>query len=407
MELFDFAIIGGGASGLFALQGLKEKKVVILEGNEKLALKLLATGGGKCNFTNLYISHDNFVSENPHFVKSFLARYNTYDFLDLVEKYKIPYEERDNGKLFTLSGAKSILEMLLQEGFSENHTFKTGCLVENVIKNSDEVNVAEDTARKSDIFTIETNLGEVFAKNVLVASGGLSYPQMGATNIASKIAKSFGMKVTPMTPALAGLRYSDELKSDFETLSGIAITAKATIGKRQFTDQLLFTHRGFSGPLALNASLFIEENHQVEFDFAPNINLEEVIQNGRNSKKSLQNLFSDFLPKSLVKVLLKKALPENQFEKDIGNMKKTDIENVKKVFHKFEIKVSQLDGFDKAEVTRGGVSVDEIFPKTMESKKCPGLYFIGEALDVTGMLGGYNLHWAWASANMFIDGLEK
>ena len=401
MELFDFAIIGGGASGLFALQGLKEKKVVILEGNEKLALKLLATGGGKCNFTNLYISHDNFVSENPHFVKSFLARYGTYDFLDLVEKYKIPYEERDNGKLFTLSGAKSILEILLQEGFSENHTFKTGCLVENVIKTSN------NTAENQDIFKIVSNQGDVFAKNVLVASGGLSYPQMGATNIASKIAKSFGMKVTPMTPALAGLRYSDELKSDFETLSGIAITAKATIGKRQFTDQLLFTHRGFSGPLALNSSLFIEENHQVEFDFAPNINLEEVIQNGRNSKKSLQNLFSDFLPKSLVKVLLKKALPENQFEKDIGNIKKADIENVKKVFHKFKIEVAQLDGFDKAEVTRGGVSVDEIFPKTMESKKCPGLYFIGEALDVTGMLGGYNLHWAWASAAMFIDGLEK
>lgn len=400
-KIFDFAIIGGGASGLFALRGLKDKSVVIIEGNEKLGLKLLATGGGKCNFTNLYISHDNFISENPHFVKSFLARYNTFDFLDLVEKYQIPYEERDNGKLFTLSGAKSILDMLLQEGFSENHTFKTGCLVENVIKNSDE------ETENSSFFKIVTNQGNVFAKNVLVASGGLSYPQMGATNIATKIAKSFGMKVTPMTPALAGLRFSDKLKSDFETLSGIAITAKATIGKRQFTDQLLFTHRGFSGPLALNSSLFIEENSQIEFDFAPNINLEEVIQNGRNSKKSLQNLLSEFLPKSLIKVLLKKALPENQFEKDIGNIKKTDIENVNKVFHNFKIEVSQLDGFDKAEVTRGGVSVDEVFPKTMESKKCPGLYFIGEALDVTGMLGGYNLHWAWASANMFIDGLEK
>ena len=163
MELFDFAIIGGGASGLFALQGLKEKKVVILEGNEKLALKLLATGGGKCNFTNLNITSENFVSENPHFVKSFLARYNTYDFLDLVEKYQIPYEERDNGKLFTLSGAKSILEMLLQEGFSENHTFKTGCLVENVIKNVDNVAEKEDTTENPDVFKIVTNQGDVFS----------------------------------------------------------------------------------------------------------------------------------------------------------------------------------------------------------------------------------------------------
>lgn len=386
-EIFDFAIIGGGASGLFTLRGLKDKKVCILEGNKKLGLKLLATGGGKCNFTNLYLAPENFVCTNPHFIKSFLAKFGTYDFLDLIEARNIPYEERDNGKLFTLSGAKSILESLLEDGKSENHIFKTECLVQNVTK-------------QNDIFKIETNTESVYAKKVVVASGGISYPQMGATNIASKIAKNFGLKTFPLVQALAGIRYPENIDFDFSSLSGIAITAKAQIEKRQFTDQLLFTHRGFSGPLALNLSLFVNGKTQIIFNFLPDIDVENLIQKEKTSKKSLVNILSEFLPKSLVKILLK--------EKDynLAQIKKSEIEEISKTFNHLVIEVEKLDGFDKAEVTRGGISVDEIFPKTMEARKCSGLYFIGEALDVTGMLGGYNLHWAWASAKMFIDGLE-
>ena len=386
-EIFDFAIIGGGASGLFALRGLRDKKVCILEGNKKLGLKLLATGGGKCNFTNLYLSPENFVCSNPHFLKSFLAKFGTYDFLDLIETHNISYEERDNGKLFTLSGAKSILESLLEDGKSENHIFKTECLVQNVTK-------------QNDIFTIETNTESVYAKKVVVASGGISYPQMGATNIASKIAKNFGLKTFPLVPALAGIRYPENIDFDFSSLSGIAITAKAQIEKRQFTDQLLFTHRGFSGPLALNLSLFVNGKTQIILNFLQEVDVENLIQKEKTSKKSLVNILSEFLPKSLVKILLK--------EKDynLAQIKKSEIEEISKTFNHLVIEVEKLDGFDKAEVTRGGISVDEIFPKTMEARKCSGLYFIGEALDVTGMLGGYNLHWAWASAKMFIDGLE-
>lgn len=386
-EIFDFVIIGGGASGLFALRGLKDKKVCILEGNKKLGLKLLATGGGKCNFTNLYLTPENFVCSNPHFLKSFLAKFGTYDFLDLIETHNIPYEERDNGKLFTLSGAKSILESLLEDGKSENHIFKTECLVQNVVK-------------ENDIFKIETNTESIYAKKVVVASGGISYPQMGATNIASKIAKNFGLKTFPLVPGLAGVRYPENIDFDFFSLSGIAITAKAQIEKRQFTDQLLFTHRGFSGPLALNLSLFVNGKTQIVFNFLPDIDVGNLIQKEKTSKKSLVNILSEFLPKSLVKILLK--------EKDynLAQIKKSEIEEISKTFNHLVIEVEKLDGFDKAEVTRGGISVDEIFPKTMEVRKCSGLYFIGEALDVTGMLGGYNLHWAWASAKMFIDGLE-
>lgn len=386
-EIFDFVIIGGGASGLFALRGLRDKKVCIFEGNKKLGLKLLATGGGKCNFTNLCLSPENFVCSNPHFIKSFLAKFGTYDFLDLIETHNISYEERDNGKLFTLSGAKSILESLLEDGKSENHIFKTECLVQNVLK-------------ENDIFKIETNTESIYAKKVVVASGGISYPQMGATNIASKIAKNFGLKVFPLVPGLAGIRYPENIDFDFSSLSGIAITANAQIEKRQFTDQLLFTHRGFSGPLALNLSLFVNGKTQIVFNFLPEVDVENLIQKEKTSKKTLVNILSEYLPKSLVKVLLK--------EKDynLAQIKKSEIEEVAKTFNHLVIEVEKLDGFDKAEVTRGGISVDEIFPKTMEARKCSGLYFIGEALDVTGMLGGYNLHWAWASAKMFIDGLE-
>ncbi len=387
-EIFDFAIIGGGAAGLFALRGLKEKRTMIIEGNSKLALKLLATGGGKCNFTNLYLAPDNFVCSNPHFMKSFLAKFGTYDFLDIVESHNIPYEERDNGKLFTLSGAKSILESLLKDGQSENHTFKTECLVQNV-------------AKEEDLFVIEAEQEKIYAKNVVVASGGLSYPQMGATNIASKIAKNFEIKTVPMVPALAGIRYPENCQFDFSSLSGNAITAKAEIGKRQFTDQLLFTHRGFSGPLALNLSLFVNGKTEITFNFLPDVDVEALIHKEKNSRKSLINILAEHLPKSIVKVLLQDK------DYNLAQIKKTEIEEIAKNFNRFTLEVEKLDGFDKAEVTRGGVSVDEIFPKTMEARKCPGLYFIGEALDVTGMLGGYNLHWAWASAQMFIDGVEK
>lgn len=392
-DIYDFAIIGAGASGLFALQGLKDKKVIIIEGNDKLGLKLLATGGGKCNFTNHFLSAENFISSNPHFVKSFLAKFGTYDFLTIIEKYNIEYEERDNGKLFTLDGAKSILDLLLKEGFGENHFFKTNCTVQNVCKISDEQNLERES-----LFKINSSRGDFFAKKVVVASGGLSYPQMGATNIASKIAKSFGIKVMPMIPALAGIRYPNEYKLLFQSLSGIAITAKACVGKKQFTDQLLFTHRGFSGPLALNLSLLVNGPTEIQFNFLPTIDVINLIQSEKNSKKSLVTIFSEFLPKSFVKSLLGK-------EYDLSQIKKSEIEEIGNIFNNFKIVVDKLDGFDKAEVTRGGICVDEIFPKTMECRKVHGLFFLGEALDVTGMLGGYNLHWAWASAKMFIDGL--
>lgn len=387
-QIFDFAVIGGGAAGLWALRGLRDKKVVIIEGNARLGAKVLASGGGKCNFTNRFLSPENFICSNPHFIKSFLAKFGTNQVLDFIDYHNIPYEERDNGKLFTLSGANSIVQALLEDGESENHQFLMECLVHDVEKLSDK-----------ELFAIETSSGKVLARKVIVASGGLSFPKLGATNIGSKLARKFGMKVEPLKPALAGLRYPETMAADFASLTGIAITARATVGKRVFQDQLLFTHRGFSGPLALNCSLFVDGATEIQFDFAPDLDVMTLIQDCRSGKKSLANVLSEYLPKAVVKVLLQGK------EYNLAQMKKAEVEAVGQAFNRHTMVISQLDGYDRAEVTRGGLSVDEVFPKTMECRKCPGLYFIGEALDVTGMLGGYNIHWAWASAQMLVNGL--
>ena len=390
-QIYDVAVIGGGAAGLWALRGLKNKSVMIIEGNDRLGAKILATGGGKCNFTNRFLAPEHFISSNPHFIKSFLHRLTTEDVLDFVEGHGIPYEERDNGKLFTLSGAASILEALLEEGRGGNHTFMLGGLVQDVSKVEGEAG--------GQLFSVATSCGEARARKVVVASGGLSYPRLGATNIGAKIARKFGMRVLPMVPALAGLRYPDEIAGQFSSLSGIAITAGLAVGKRRLQDQLLFTHRGFSGPLALNASLFVEGPTEITVDFAPGLDVARLIENSRGSRKSLAGLLSERLPRALVRVLLAGR------EYDLAQIRRGEVTAVSDTFNRSRLVISQVDGYDRAEVTRGGVSVDEIFPKTMESRTCPGLYFIGEALDVTGMLGGYNLHWAWASAQMLVEGL--
>ena len=387
-QIFDFAVIGGGAAGLWALRGLRDKKVIVIDGNVKLGAKVLASGGGKCNFTNRFLSPENFICSNPHFIKSFLAKFGTDQVLDFIDYHNIPYEERDNGKLFTLSGANSIVQALLEDGESENHQFLMECLVQDVEKLSDK-----------ELFAIETSSGKVLARKVIVASGGLSFPKLGATNIGSKLARKFGMKLEPLKPALAGLRYPENVAADFASLTGIAITARATVGKRVFQDQLLFTHRGFSGPLALNCSLFVDGATEIQFDFAPDLDVMTLIQDCRSGKKSLANVLSEYLPKAVVKVLLQGR------EYNLSQMKKAEVEAVGQAFNRHTMVISQVDGYDRAEVTRGGLSVDEVFPKTMECRKCPGLYFIGEALDVTGMLGGYNIHWAWASAQMLVNGL--
>lgn len=388
-NIYDVAIIGGGASCLFALQGLKNQKTLIIDANKKLGSKLLITGGGKCNFINKYIDHNNFISENPHFIKSFLPKYTTDDFLQFIKKHNIPYEERDNGKLFTLNGAKFLVDAFLKDGSSKNLRIQLNSKV-------------TDVSKKNDVFSIKTNDNTFFAKKLIVASGGLSFPKINATNIGYEIAKKFNMKVTKLRPALTSIKYPDNIKDDFSKLSGVSITAEMTINKRNFSDQLLFTHTSFSGPLSLNTSLFIKEYPQdIIINFIPNFNLTSFIEENKNNKKSLTNLLSQYIPKSLIKTLFK--------NKDyyLNKIKKSEIIELYSMLNNFKISINSVDGFNKAEVTAGGVSVDSIYPANMESRSCSNLYFIGETLDITGMLGGYNLYWAWVSAKVLIDNLQK
>lgn len=387
-EKYEIAIIGGGASGLFALRGFKDRKTIVIESDNKLGAKLLITGGSKCNFTNRNVSFNNFISSNPHFIKSALSKFGSQDIIALINNHKIKFEERDNGKLFTLDGADKILAMLLKDGESRKLSFKMGAVVTKVLKNDD-------------FFTIYTKNGLIEAEKVVVASGGLSYPVLGATGIAYKIAENFGMTVVKTTPALTSLRYPVEISKEFAALSGIAINASIKINKKIITDNLLFTHHGFSGPLALNASLYCDDKTEVVIDFAPDLDVYKYINENRTSKKSIATLLSYHIPKSLVKALL------GDVEYDIAHIKKAEVENLHKLIKEKRFLLTDPDGYNKAEVTSGGVSVDDIFPTTMESRKCAGLYFIGESLDITGELGGYNLHWAWASANALINGFCK
>ncbi|MBQ3034098.1 MAG: aminoacetone oxidase family FAD-binding enzyme [Deferribacterales bacterium] len=386
-DIFDFALIGAGASGLFALRGLKNYKVVIIDKNPSVGAKLLITGGKKCNFTNKNLSYQNFISSNPHFVKSFLAKFNTQDILDIVLRHKIPYEERDNGKLFTLTGADKLLNAILQEGKSNLHQFKLGYEVKDVSKNGQ-------------LFKVITDKGTFTAKNIIVASGGMSFPKLGATGIAYKIAEKFAMTVIKTAPALTSLKYPKEISETFSSLSGISLKAQITVGKTVLTDNLLFSHTSFSGPLALNVSLFVDEN-PVIIDFVPDLDLAAFLKENRNSKKALSTLLSYHIPKALVKGILQ----GNDY--NMSKISNTDIEKISKSFKEYKIFLNSKDGYHKAEVTKGGVSVDDVFPSTMESRQCKGLFFIGEALDVTGMLGGYNLHWAWASAYTFTSAIEN
>lgn len=386
-DIFDFALIGAGASGLFALRGLKNHKVVIIDKNPSVGAKLLITGGKKCNFTNKNLSYQNFISSNPHFVKSFLAKFNTQDILDIVLRHKIPYEERDNGKLFTLTGADKLLKALLQEGKSNLHQFKLGYEVKDVSKNGQ-------------LFKVITDKGTFTAKNIIVASGGMSFPKLGATGIAYKIAEKFAMTVIKTAPALTSLKYPKEISETFSSLSGISLKAQITVGKTVLTDNLLFSHTSFTGPLALNTSLFVDEN-PVIIDFAPDLDMAAFLKENRNSKKALSTLLSYHIPKALVKGILQ----GNDY--NMSKISNADIEKISKSFKEYKIFLNSKDGYHKAEVTKGGVSVDDVFPSTMESRQCKGLFFIGEALDVTGMLGGYNLHWAWASAYTFTSAIEN
>ncbi|WP_334135729.1 NAD(P)/FAD-dependent oxidoreductase [Acinetobacter schindleri] len=388
---YDVLVIGAGASGLMTayMAAQRGRRVVVVEKANKVGKKILMSGGGKCNFTNLYVEPENFITHNPHFVISALTRYTNWDFIGMVCEYGIEYEERKHGQLFTLNGSKEILAMLLSECDKTGLVdIKTSCEVKAV-------NTVDDQG-----FQVATSLGYFEVESVVVASGGLSIPTLGGSGIGYEIAKQFGHYIYPTRAGLVPFTFSDNFKEVTTRLSGNAVEATLSNELNSFTEALLFTHRGLSGPSSLQLSNYWDVGQSFKVDFLPSVDLFDFFKSRKQSqpKVLLRTLLTEHLPKSVV-LELQHLIWTEVAETSIGNISDDKLEQIAKRLHSFEVKPSGTEGYRTAEVTLGGVDTTEVSSKTMESKKQKGLFFVGEILDVTGHLGGFNFQWAWSSAH--------
>ena len=387
---YDVIVLGAGASGLMlaAQAAQRGRKVLVVEKANKVGKKILMSGGGKCNFTNLYVEPENFISHNPHFVISALSRYNNWDFIGLVCDYGIAYEERKHGQLFTLNGSKDILNMLLAEcDKTKLVNIKTDCEVKTV-KQLDH-----------QLFEVQSTHATFTCESLVVASGGLSIPTLGGSGIGYELAKQFGHQVFPTRAGLVPFTFSDQFKEVTTRLSGNALEVTLSNDKNSFTEALLFTHRGLSGPSSLQLSNYWQAGESFQINFFPMQDLADYLKQKKQQqpKVLLRTLLSELTAKSIVLELQQLIWP-NYAETAIAQLSDTVLEQIAAQLHGFVVKPSGTEGYRTAEVTLGGVDTAEISSKTMQSQKVKGLYFIGEVLDVTGHLGGYNFQWAWSSA---------
>lgn len=379
MNSYNVIIIGAGAAGLMCAieAGKRGRKVLVIEHAEKIGKKILISGGGRCNFTNLNLSAENFISSNPHFCKSALARYTPNDFIKLVEKYGINYHEKKLGQLFCDGSAKQIVELLQSESDAAGVEILVNCNVESV--------TTSDSA-----FSVNTNIGEFESESLVIASGGISIPQMGATDFGYKVAKQFGIKLIKTVPGLVPFTLKEKSLSE---LSGVSLDAVVSCGRFSFKEAVLFTHKGLSGPAILQISNYHNDGDEISINLLPEKRIEEIISENKGSKMELVTLLSQLFPKRFADKWCSIYFPT----KPLNQLKEKDITGIAEKIHKWKITPNGTEGFGKAEVTKGGIDTDELSGKTMESKKVKGLYFIGEVVDVTGWLGGYNFQWAWAS----------
>lgn len=372
---FDVIIIGGGAAGLFCAieAGKRGRKTLVIEHNSQIGRKILISGGGRCNFTNKEVSANNFISQNPHFCKSALAQYSSQDFIELIKKHKIQFYEKKLGQLFCRESSRQIVEMLLTECEKAKVEIRLNCSVKNVAKD--------------ERFSVETNQGVFESESLVIATGGLSFPKIGATDFGYKIARQFGLKIVETRPSLVPLIFA---KENFGKLAGISIDSIVKSGKREFRENILFTHRGLSGPAILQISNYWQKEKPLSIDLLPNENALELLENNQTSKQNLDNFLSKFLPNRFAEIFVKNNKPLNQISKK-------ELASIAESLNNWQVLFNETEGYHKAEVTLGGVSTNELSSQTMESKKVKGLYFIGEVMDVTGWLGGYNFQWAWSS----------
>ncbi|TCM65851.1 hypothetical protein EC844_11497 [Acinetobacter calcoaceticus] len=387
---YDVIVLGAGASGLMlaALAAQRGRKVLVLEKANKIGKKILMSGGGKCNFTNMEVEPQHFISHNPHFVISALTRYSNWDFIGMVCDYGIEYEERGNGRLFTLNGAKEILAMLLKQ-----------CEKTQKVSIKTDAEVTAVNLLAEDRFQVESTQGRFETGSLVVASGGLSIPTLGGSGIGYQLAKQFGHHVYPTRAGLVPFTFSDQFKLVTTRLSGNALDVNLSNSLNAFNEALLFTHRGLSGPSALQLSNYWLPGQSFEINFLPKLELTAFFQakKSQQPKVLLRTLLVELMAKSVVLELQQLIWP-SVAETAIGQISDEQLKQIAQQLHAFEVKPSGTEGYRTAEVTLGGVDTAEVSSKTMQSNKQKGLYFIGEVLDVTGHLGGYNFQWAWSSA---------
>ncbi|CAN5579509.1 NAD(P)/FAD-dependent oxidoreductase [soil metagenome] len=376
---FDAIIVGGGAAGLLcaAVAGKRGRRVLVIEHNAQAGRKIIISGGGRCNFTNISVTAENFVSQNPHFAKSALARYTPQDFMDLVKKHRIEFYEKKLGQLFCRERSHQIVDMLLAECARAGVVVETDCSVKRV--------------QKDGSFRVETTRGEYTAESLVIATGGLSFPKIGATDFGYKIACQFGLKIVETRPSLVPLKFASG--KALTKLAGVSIDASIAAGGKSFRENILFTHRGLSGPAILQVSNYWRPNEFVEIDLMPDADVATMIADNRAGRQRIDNFLKQFLPERFVEVFAENRWPR----KPLNELSNADIEAIADAIHGWSVRFAETEGWHKAEVTLGGVSTDELSSQTMEAKKVPGLYFIGEVIDVTGWLGGYNFQWAWSS----------
>jgi predicted Rossmann fold flavoprotein len=376
---YDVIIVGGGAAGLLCAieAGRRGRRTLVIEHNAEVGRKIVISGGGRCNFTNIRTSPDNFVSQNPHFAKSALARFTPHDFISLVKRHRIEFYEKTLGQLFCRESSRQIVEMLVKECRESKVTINTGCRVGSVTRD--------------DRFQLETSYGPLTCDKLVIATGGLSFRKIGASDFGYRIAEKFGLALTETRPSLVALVFKG--KTSYSNLAGISIDSTVYAGRHSFRENILFTHRGLSGPAILQISNYWEKDRPVIVDLLPDVDIAELIEEVRGSHKTAGNFLEQHLPKRFVDAYIDREIRHTP----LGHLSRRQIKSLVESIKSWEVCFADTEGYDKAEVTLGGVSTGEISSQTMESKKIPGLYFIGEVVDVTGWLGGYNFQWAWAS----------
>ncbi len=385
MSDWDVIVVGAGAAGLMcaATAGQRGRQVLVLDHARKPGNKIRMSGGGKCNFTNYTIEPANYLSRNPHFCKSALSRFTQWDFLALVDKHRIPFHERDHGQLFCDRSSKDILDMLLVECEQAGVTIRVKTVIEHI------------AAAPGGGFRLTTPDGVIGAAALVIATGGLSIPTMGATPFGYRVAEQFGLPVWPPSAGLVPFTLKPEDKARLETLAGIAVDSRVWNPRASFRENLLFTHRGLSGPAILQLSNYWEPGEAIHIDLLPDLDLREDLIRAQQVQPNgkLKSYLVGLLPKRLVSALMPAALAEKRLQ----YLSHARFEEVAALLQDWQLMPNGTEGYRTAEVTRGGVDCDSVSSKTFEAAKVPGLYFIGEVLDVTGWLGGYNFQWAWAS----------